>query len=110
MSFCATEALISPQEQAQALRGNSINVLTSTTDLRDPDGIYKLVDETAAKLGPVDILVNNAGMQHVAPVHEFPNDKWYAPIGVFVQGHELIDRPTGNSWTLEGGSLCTGMT
>ncbi|MFO1256665.1 MAG: 3-hydroxybutyrate dehydrogenase [Sphingomonadaceae bacterium] len=26
--------------------------------------------------GPVDVLVNNAGMQHVAPVEEFPVDKW----------------------------------
>jgi 3-hydroxybutyrate dehydrogenase len=29
-----------------------------------------------AGAGPVDILVNNAGMQHVAPVEEFPVDKW----------------------------------
>jgi 3-hydroxybutyrate dehydrogenase len=29
-----------------------------------------------AEAGPVDILVNNAGTQHVAPVDEFPVDKW----------------------------------
>ncbi|MBW8836281.1 MAG: 3-hydroxybutyrate dehydrogenase, partial [Burkholderia sp.] len=28
------------------------------------------------KFGAVDILVNNAGVQHVAPVDEFPVDKW----------------------------------
>ncbi|MFZ9394801.1 MAG: 3-hydroxybutyrate dehydrogenase [Erythrobacter sp.] len=32
--------------------------------------------------GPIDILVNNAGMQHVAPVEEFPVDKWNAIIGL----------------------------
>jgi 3-hydroxybutyrate dehydrogenase len=26
--------------------------------------------------GGVDILVNNAGIQHVAPIDEFPTDKW----------------------------------
>lgn len=26
-------------------------------------------------LGRLDILVNNVGIQHVAPVHEFPDDK-----------------------------------
>jgi 3-hydroxybutyrate dehydrogenase len=31
-------------------------------------------------LGRVDILVNNAGIQHVAPVDEFPVDKWDAII------------------------------
>ena len=29
-----------------------------------------------AEAGPIDILVNNAGTQHVAPVDEFPVDKW----------------------------------
>jgi 3-hydroxybutyrate dehydrogenase len=30
----------------------------------------------------VDILVNNAGIQHVAPVHEFPADRWDAVIAI----------------------------
>lgn len=34
------------------------------------------VEALMAGAGPVDILVNNAGMQHVAPVEEFPVDKW----------------------------------
>ena len=28
------------------------------------------------ELGAIDILVNNAGVQHVAPVDEFPPEKW----------------------------------
>lgn len=34
------------------------------------------VEELMAAAGPVDVLVNNAGMQHVAPVEEFPAEKW----------------------------------
>lgn len=34
------------------------------------------VEAVMAGAGEVDILVNNAGMQHVAPVEEFPVDKW----------------------------------
>jgi 3-hydroxybutyrate dehydrogenase len=34
------------------------------------------VEELMAAAGDVDILVNNAGMQHVAPVEEFPVEKW----------------------------------
>ena len=30
----------------------------------------------ASKFGRVDILVNNAGIQHVAPVDEFPTERW----------------------------------
>ena len=33
-------------------------------------------------VGPVDILVNNAGMQHVAPVEDFPPEKWDAIIAL----------------------------
>jgi 3-hydroxybutyrate dehydrogenase len=34
------------------------------------------IETMMAEAGEVDILVNNAGMQHVAPVEEFPVDKW----------------------------------
>ena len=33
-------------------------------------------------MGDVEILVNNAGIQHVAPVHEFEEDKWNDLIAV----------------------------
>ena len=48
----------------------------SAADLTRPDQIEALVRQTGAELGPIDILVNNAGMQHVAPVDQFPVDKW----------------------------------
>src|SRR5205085_5988719 len=34
------------------------------------------IEAMMAEAGPVDILVNNAGTQHVAPVDQFPVDKW----------------------------------
>ena len=47
-------------------------------DLMTQEGCEQLM----AEAGPVDILVNNAGMQHVAPVDEFPVDKWNAIIAL----------------------------
>lgn len=41
-------------------------------DLSKRDG----VEAVMAGAGPVDILVNNAGVQHVAPIEEFPPEKW----------------------------------
>ena len=41
-------------------------------DLTTAEGAEALM----AEAGPVDILVNNAGMQHVAPIEDFPVDKW----------------------------------
>jgi 3-hydroxybutyrate dehydrogenase len=34
------------------------------------------------EFGSVDILVNNAGIQHVAPIEEFPIEKWDAIIAI----------------------------
>ena len=36
----------------------------------------------SANFGACDILVNNAGIQHVAPIEEFPDDKWDAIIAI----------------------------
>ncbi|MFN3944329.1 MAG: 3-hydroxybutyrate dehydrogenase [Allosphingosinicella sp.] len=41
-------------------------------DLTDPSAIAAMMEEA----GEIDILVNNAGMQFVAPVDQFPTDKW----------------------------------
>ena len=45
-------------------------------DLTKVDEIEAMMKEAASTFGGVDILINNAGMQHVAPVEEFPIDKW----------------------------------
>jgi 3-hydroxybutyrate dehydrogenase len=44
----------------------------SNADLTKAEAIEAMMEEA----GPVDILVNNAGTQHVAPVDQFPVDKW----------------------------------
>jgi 3-hydroxybutyrate dehydrogenase len=51
-------------------------------DMAKPAEVRRLVEETAAQLGSVDILVNNAGIQHVAPVEEFPDERWDAVIAI----------------------------
>jgi 3-hydroxybutyrate dehydrogenase len=48
----------------------------SNADLTKPEAIEQLMARAADELGDVDILVNNAGMQHVAPIDQFPVEKW----------------------------------
>jgi 3-hydroxybutyrate dehydrogenase len=45
-------------------------------DMTDGAAIAAMIAAAEARFGGVDILVNNAGIQHVAPVDEFPVDKW----------------------------------
>lgn len=51
-------------------------VIYSPANMLDPVEIEQMIAETVSQFSAVDILVNNAGIQHVAPVHEFPRDKW----------------------------------
>ena len=51
-------------------------------DMSKPDEIERMMKRCAHEVGPVDILVNNAGIQHVAPIGEFPPEKWDAIIAI----------------------------
>ena len=62
------------------------------TDVSRADQVEALVRATAEAFGRMDILVNNAGLQHVAPVHEFPLEKWNQLIGVMLTGTFLCTR------------------
>lgn len=45
-------------------------------DMSKGDDCRALVAAAQSQIGRVDILVNNAGIQHVAPIPEFPAEKW----------------------------------
>lgn len=45
-------------------------------DMSRPEQVVRLVEDTIAGFGSADIIVNNAGVQKVAPIEEFPPDKW----------------------------------
>ena len=51
-------------------------------DLSTGTGAAGFVPEAIRRLGAVDILVNNAGIQHVAPVEDFPPEKWDALLAI----------------------------
>lgn len=57
-----------------------VPVSHADADLSDPAAIDRMMREDLP--GPVDILVNNAGVQFVAPVEEFPPEKWNAILAV----------------------------
>ncbi|WP_424932963.1 3-hydroxybutyrate dehydrogenase [Amaricoccus macauensis] len=45
-------------------------------DMSKGDECRELISKANDAMGSVDILVNNAGIQHVAPIDEFPAEKW----------------------------------
>lgn len=59
-----------------------IKALHYPADMTQPQQIHDMCTDIIKKYGAIDILVNNAGIQHVAPIDEFPDDKWNAIISI----------------------------
>jgi 3-hydroxybutyrate dehydrogenase len=53
-----------------------VKAIYSPADMTKPTDIAAMIATAEKTLGAVDILVNNAGIQHVAPIEEFPIEKW----------------------------------
>jgi 3-hydroxybutyrate dehydrogenase len=53
-------------------------------DMTKPAEIRGMVAVCGATLGAPDILINNAGIQHVAPIDEFPDDRWDAVLAIIL--------------------------
>ena len=76
-----------PEDEIQSVRTrlereHGVRVAYSGADMLHPGQIQAMVAEAAQIFGSVDLLVNNAGIQHVAPVDEFPTEKWDAILAV----------------------------
>ena len=80
--FGDAEAIAAQCRDLEALSG--AKTLWSGADMLKPDDIAAMVETCHAELGGPDILINNAGIQHVAPVDQFPLDKWDQLIAILL--------------------------
>jgi 3-hydroxybutyrate dehydrogenase len=76
-----------PAEEIAQLRASlaseyQVPVAYSPADMSKPAEVRAMVAQAVSELGRVDILVNNAGIQHVAPVEEFPAERWDAILAI----------------------------
>ncbi|MFS0737517.1 3-hydroxybutyrate dehydrogenase [Sphingomonas sp. 1P06PA] len=69
-------------ERAALERASGGKAAYSPADMTKPDQIAAMIADCARDFGSVDILINNAGIQHVAPIEEFPPEKWDAIIAI----------------------------
>ncbi|MBM2320780.1 MULTISPECIES: 3-hydroxybutyrate dehydrogenase [Marivita] len=63
---------------AEIAKEHGVTVRYIQADMSKPDQCRALIEQA----GACDILVNNAGIQHVAPIDEFPTEKWDAIIAI----------------------------
>jgi 3-hydroxybutyrate dehydrogenase len=61
-------------------------------DLTTREGNRAAVDAALEAFGRLDVVVPNAGVQHVAPVAEFPEDRWDALLALMLTSPFLLAR------------------
>jgi len=76
-----------PADEIEALRSalaarHGTKVRYDGADMSQQAAIETMMRRAHAEFGGVDLLINNAGIQHVAPVDEFPVDKWNAILAI----------------------------
>jgi 3-hydroxybutyrate dehydrogenase len=59
-----------------------VKALYSPADMAKPAAIADMVQLALDMFGRLDVLVNNAGIQHVAPIDQFPVEKWDAILAI----------------------------
>jgi len=62
--------------------GLEVEVDYHGADMAHAEEVVDLVRATEARFGACDILVNNAGIQHVAPIQDFPPERWDAILAI----------------------------
>jgi 3-hydroxybutyrate dehydrogenase len=59
-----------------------VKVTFSPADMSKPEAIASMISDAQKEHGRIDIIVNNAGIQFVAPLQEFPVEKWDAILAI----------------------------
>src|SRR5437764_646759 len=65
-----------PDIADEVAKKHSIKTFYSPANMLRADEITAMITEGEKKLGDINVLVNNAGIQYVAPLEEFPDEKW----------------------------------
>jgi 3-hydroxybutyrate dehydrogenase len=68
--------------RGEIANGHNIKVIYSGANMADDAEIAGMIAQAEDAFGGVDILVNNAGIQYVAPIEEFPIEKWNAILAI----------------------------
>jgi len=64
------------KERAGIERDFGVKAIHSPADMTKPAEIAAMIKLAETTFGSCDVLVNNAGIQYVAPIEEFPIEKW----------------------------------
>ncbi len=88
---------------AEELRGQGVNALALSCDVRDPEAVFATVAGAEEQLGGLDIVVNCAAIDHTYSVEELTVQQWDQVIGVNLRGPFLVAKAAWSAFKRQGG-------
>jgi len=73
-------------ESIEELKSQGLTVDGVVANVAKEDDVKNAIEKTVETFGKIDILVNNAGIQHVAPIEEFPSEKFEQILDIMLKG------------------------
>jgi 3-hydroxybutyrate dehydrogenase len=70
------------QLKHEIANAHGVEVMYDGADMSRADAIESMMARAIGEFGAIDLLINNAGIQHVAPIDEFPLDRWNAILAI----------------------------
>ncbi|MFD2628224.1 2,4-dienoyl-CoA reductase [Oceanobacillus kapialis] len=74
------------------------SIFAAQLDVRDPDSVKKVVEESIAHFGEIHHLVNNAAGNFIVPAEDLSVNGWNAVINIVLNGTFYCSREVGNYW------------
>jgi NAD(P)-dependent dehydrogenase (short-subunit alcohol dehydrogenase family) len=86
------------EEARQSLEQYGGKVLPIQMDVRDPEKVQLMVDETVKTFGRIDHLINNAAGNFICPAEDLSINGWNAVIDIVLNGTWYCSQAVGKHW------------
>ena len=73
-------------ETAEELRQHGVQVLAVSCDVRDPEAVQSMVNETVSQFGKIDILLNNAAGNFISPTEDLSPNAFKTIVDIVLNG------------------------
>jgi gluconate 5-dehydrogenase len=83
------------EQAAEELKQLGVKTLPLACDVKNPDQVREVVQQTISQFGRIDILINNAGTSWGAPVEEMRLEHWNKVIETNLTGTFLFSQAVG---------------
>lgn len=77
-------------------------VLCVQMDVRDPEKVKHMVDQTKETFGRIDFLINNAAGNFICPAEDLSINGWNAVVNIVLNGTWYCTQAVGKEWIANG--------